>query len=170
MISLYQHFCCQGKWGVFTFDYLKEGSIFCCIPTGFSEQSAGGALQKKPNIFCWISHLHFHPCWSSVLHDVQQRAPNSSQHHPRTCGAIRPRWADRENQQTVLSFCYHLLLLWKHFEVLQSDRQLCAHGARAGTLTCTRTCCLYVLFWENPFSRCKTPENIDPNIRYRFFS
>lgn len=62
----------------------------------------------------------------------------------------------------------------RSFKVLWADRQLCTHGARTrarvDTLTRARSCCFYVLFWENLFSRCKTAENIDWNIRYHFFS
>lgn len=64
-----------------------------------------------------------------------------------------------ENKRTLLSVWYHLLLLWKHFEVLRSDGQLYTHGARtrARTDTLTCTCCHYMLFL---FPRCKTPQHI----------
>lgn len=151
------------KAGVFTFDYLKEGSIFCFIPTGFSEQyaSAGAALQKKQSVFCWLLPFTFFAragVQSSMMSSGEP--PRSSQHRPQRRGDTRPHWEDREKEGTLPSVCYHLLLLRQHFEALRSDGQLCAHGAharaRTGTLLRTRTCCLYVLFWENPFSCCRT--------------
>lgn len=102
------------------------------------------------------------------LLEVMRTDLHSSQHALQTSGHKR---ADRANPPVCLSAC--LLLLPHHFEVLRSGGQLCAHGACAltctSTLTCTRTSCLILLFWENLFSRCKTPPDLAPNICYHFF-